>query len=566
MNPLRLEHQRWAPAVLLFALLLPARAAGPGLHQSKHNLALSGGIKSLSVADADMCKFCHTPHGGLPDQPLWNHAFSAATYIPYSSTTLKATVGQPTGDSKLCLSCHDGTVALGMLHRQKQNASARLTSLRMAPGRAVLGTDLSDDHPVSFTYDATLAAGAQLRDPALLNNRVRLDLRGQVQCTSCHDPHNDQNGMFLVQNNYGSALCLSCHDPKLWNVSAHRTSGRTWNGMGKNPWPHTTQTTVAGNGCENCHAPHHAGTRQRLLNFAQPEENCLFCHNGSVALKNVASDLNKPSVHPVLATASLHDEAEDPVNYQKRHSSCVDCHNPHAANGNRAVPPNASGALAGVTGVNATGVLIKSVTRQYELCFRCHAESTARGAAAVLRQWPQTSLRLQFKPANASYHPVVAAGKNGRVPSLLVPWNIASYVYCTDCHNSDQGPGAGGVGPNGPHGSLYAPILERNLVQQDFQAESPAAYALCYKCHSRASILSDASFQWHRKHVVDLQTACSTCHDPHGVATNPRLINFNTLYVKPAAGKGAIKYNASGIKEQACTLSCHGADHPVVKK
>src|SRR6185295_2546550 len=98
------------------------------------------------------------PHGSVGEKALWSHSLSAATYTPYTSTTMKAIVGQPTGESKLCLSCHDGTVALGLMHRQKANAPARLAGVRMTPGRAVLGTDLSDDHPVSFSYDAALAA------------------------------------------------------------------------------------------------------------------------------------------------------------------------------------------------------------------------------------------------------------------------------------------------------------------------------------------------------------------------------------------------------------------------
>jgi hypothetical protein len=271
-------------------------------------------------------------------------------------------------------------------------------------------------------------------------------------------------------------------------------------------------------------------------------------------------------VHPVLTTSSLHDEAEDPVNSRKRHTACVDCHNPHSANATPAIRPNAGGALSGVKGVNVNGALIPSVTREYELCFRCHAESAVKSSSGVLRQWPEPNLRLQFATPNASFHPVEAVGRNGKVPSLLAPWHIASFVYCTDCHNNDQGPSAGGTGPNGPHGSIYAPLLEQNLVRQDFLDESPSAYAMCYKCHSRPSILSDASFPWHRKHVVDAKAACSTCHDPHGVAANPHLINFNTVYVKATPSKGPVKYNAYAPASQACTLTCHGVAHPVSAK
>jgi hypothetical protein len=62
----------------------------------------------------------------------------------------------------------------------------------------------------------------------------------------------------------------------------------------------------------------------------------------------------------------------------------------------------------------------------------------------------------------------------------------------------------------------------------------------------------------HSKHVRDHQTACTTCHDPHGVQTQPHLINFNTLYVTSANGR--ISYTAQG-SGGACTLTCHGSTH-----
>ena len=543
----------------LFVLLvgtLPAWAAAPSLRFTKHNLALSSPGDLKSAQESDMCVFCHTPHETAGEKAMWNHALSAATYIPYSSTTMKAVVGQPTGDSKLCLSCHDGTVALGMVKSRRLRINT-IGPATMPPGPSRLGTDLSDDHPISFTYDSALAAAnPELKDPITLINRVRLDENKQVQCTSCHDPHNDQNGMFLVQDNHNSALCLNCHLPTYWNTSAHRNSGRTWNGTGRNPWPNTGLTTVAANGCENCHVPHAAGTHQRLLRLPEAEDNCLVCHSGTVAAKNLANEFNKPSAHPVLTTSSLHDAAEDPLNTRSRHAACVDCHNPHAANSNPAIRPNATGAIMGVQGISANGTAVKEITREYELCFRCHADGLSQGPAHILRQWPQPNLRLAVQPINASYHPVIAPGKNGHVPSLIAPWNPTSVLYCTDCHNNDQGPNAGGAGPNGPHGSVYPPILERNLVQVDFQMESPSAYALCYKCHSESVLMADTL---HGQHVRDAKTACSTCHDAHGVQNQPNLINFNTLYVKPLNGQ--LTYTSLGINNDSCTLSCHGKDH-----
>jgi predicted CXXCH cytochrome family protein len=524
---------------------------------SKHNLSISGPGTVRAATEGEVCIFCHAPHTKTGQNPLWNHALSTAAYTPYSSSTLKAKVGQPTGASKLCLSCHDGTVALGMVANRAVPIQMRGSGATMPAGSSRIGTDLSGHHPISFIYDHSLVSiNGELRDPMVLQQQVRLDKDGQVQCTSCHDPHRNQFGQFLVKDNTASALCLDCHVPNQWAGSAHAISKATWNGAGMNPWPHTAAATVAANGCENCHAPHAAGNKPRLLNFARAEDNCLVCHNGNVAAKNVLAELNKPSAHPVLTTSSLHDAAEGPMTGTSRHAACVDCHNPHASTTGPATGAGLSGALAQVQGMSAGGALVKAVSKEYELCFRCHADSSSHSASQVARQFPQPNTRLQFSPGNASYHPVLGVAKSTLDSSLVSSWTLSQQMLCTDCHNNDQGPGAKGTGANGPHGSRYAPLLERNLTQVDFQFESPAAYALCYKCHSEYVLMAD---RLHGQHVRDQKTACSTCHDAHGVQNQAHLINFNTLYVQPLNGR--IAYTSLGPGNSSCTLSCHGTDH-----
>jgi predicted CXXCH cytochrome family protein len=456
-----------------------------------------------------------------------------------------------------------------MVSSQAPPIAMQNNATTMPAGHSNLGTDLSDDHPISFVYNnALVAANSELKDPANLISKVRLDHDGQMQCTSCHDPHDNQYGKFLVQDNTASALCLNCHVPNYWQDSDHRNSNKNWSGLGVNPWPHTSAATVSANGCENCHAPHTAGTKPRLLNFADEEQNCFSCHSGNVAAKNIQAEFNKFSSHPIFSTTGVHDPMEDPIN-PPRHVECADCHNPHAAKTTTAVAPNASGALAGVKGVNLGGAVLNTVAREYELCFRCHADSLTRGPARVNRQFVQTNTRLEFGSGNQSYHPVETVGQNPVVPSLVPPYTASSLIYCTDCHNSDQGPNAGGMGPNGPHGSIYVPLLERQFVLTDFQTETPGTYALCYKCHTRNSILADQSFiaanssgqdRGHRFHIQDSQTSCATCHDSHGVATAKHLINFNPDYVTPSSN-GRLEYVSSGPGSGNCSLTCHGKDH-----
>ncbi len=525
--------------------------------QSKHNLSISGPGTVKAVAEGEVCIFCHTPHNSGAEAPLWNRFSSGALYQPYSSSTALAAVGQPNGASKLCLSCHDGTVALGMV-RSRPEQIAFASGRTMPPGTSNLGTDLSDDHPVSFTFDRQLyLQHGELRDPALLTGAVKLDRSGQLQCTSCHDPHDNRYGKFLVAPNRESALCTSCHAPGGWDGTVHRTSPASWNGLPPDPWPRTEETTVSANGCESCHRPHQAQAPQRLLSFPLSEGGCLSCHNGNVAAGNIAADFAKLSVHPVAAT-ELHDPREDLVN-PPRHAECVDCHNPHAAAAGGAQPPSASGALKGVRGVGAAGNPVAEVSQEYELCFRCHADSTARGAPLVSRQVNQTNTRLEFSLSNLSTHAVLGPGANPNVPSLLAPYTASSILSCTDCHNSNSSPAAGGTGPNGPHGSLYRPILVRQFAFADGSTESSANYALCYKCHSRSSILSDASFRLHQKHLSE-RASCSTCHDPHGVQNAPHLINFNTQVVTPSSS-GRLEFVDRGTFSGSCYLTCHGENH-----
>jgi predicted CXXCH cytochrome family protein len=527
---------------------------------TKHNLSASGPGTIKATVEKPVCDFCHPPsHRGLA-KPSWNRELPEIIYTTYQSSSLKAAVGQPNGASRLCLSCHDGTIALGALKSEKQPIPFGGGAVRMPVGRTNLGTDLSDDHPVSFVYDGALASrNGQLEYPAALKRAVKLDKFGYLQCTSCHNPHDDVYGKFLVMENTYSALCTTCHKKKNWSMSTHRSSNATWNGRSPRPWPHTSYTTVSANGCENCHRPHTAGGRERLLNYAVEEENCYPCHNGNVARKNVRKEFDKPYRHPIESSRGVHNPVEDPLR-SPRHVECVDCHNAHVANASPASPPMASGRLAGVVGISSSGATVNPVVYEYELCLRCHGNNPGTKPPVVNRIIFEKNLGQKFKSSNASYHPVEATGKNPDVPSLVAPYTTSSLIYCTDCHNSDSGPGVGGAGPNGPHGSIWSPILERQLITTDYTNESSQAYALCYKCHNRSSILSDQSFNKHRKHILDKRTPCTACHDPHGVSASTHLINFDKTIVFPS-DQGILRFEDRGRFSGACYLKCHNVNH-----
>ncbi len=566
VNRLRLARLEWLYLLLMLLLFPNICAASMSVAVSKHNLSASGPSAIKAISEGEICIFCHAPHRARFIGLLWNRQDSTATYIPYDSTTITSLVGQPTGSSRLCLSCHDGTIALGAV----VSRAAEIDMVqRFLDTSAKVGTDLSDDHPISFVYDSSLSlSNPEYKDPSLLIDEVSLDNNNELQCTSCHDPHDDSFGQFLKVDNTFSALCLHCHQPTGWDTSIHKLSNAPWNGAIPDPWPHTNWITVDNNACENCHRPHHAGGRERLLNKANEEDNCYSCHNGNVAALNIQSEFSKTSSHPVAVTVGIHDPTEDFLSMQ-RHVECVDCHNPHQVNSTTATAPSVNGRLAGVSGVSATGSPVANASYEYEVCFKCHAES-AQGAAPVPRQILEINTRSEFDLSNPSFHPVVGPRQSPEVPSLLPQYNSSSVIYCTDCHNNDNGPGAGSTGPAGPHGSQNPYLLERQYVMIDNTVETPDTYALCYKCHDRTSILSNQSFPEHSRHIkgMMLRTPCSVCHDPHGISSaqgtvlnNSHLINFDLSVVLQETGSGLIKFEDSGTFTGSCTLNCHGRNH-----
>jgi hypothetical protein len=199
--------------------------AGQGIANTSHDPRIYG-----FGTETQICVMCHAPHNASSDGPLWNHAMSAvASYKLYSSPSTLATIGQPGPTSKLCLSCHDGTVAV--LAYGGNPGGMTLLQTNGAASMAVIGQDLSNDHPIGFVYDAALVA----KDPTKLKPTstsvtigasstksgtiatLLLDGGLKMECSSCHDVHNKftvatLSGRGLVKvSTGGSTLCVTCH-------------------------------------------------------------------------------------------------------------------------------------------------------------------------------------------------------------------------------------------------------------------------------------------------------------------------------------------------------------------
>lgn len=232
------------------------KAESVGVVGSKHDFSILGG-SNFQFETVQACIFCHTPHGAnintknkdtvgadLNGLLLWNRNSPGQSFNVYRSSTLDyagtITSPQPGPRSLLCMSCHDGIGAINVLlnggelaawggtdQNQIGDFTGPLASLNIGGATntgANLATDwgdggdnLTDDHPVGFVFDSALATSdGNLHTPISsqfvdAGKVIRL-FEGRLECSSCHNPHDNSNTKFLVMSNDSSALCLTCHD------------------------------------------------------------------------------------------------------------------------------------------------------------------------------------------------------------------------------------------------------------------------------------------------------------------------------------------------------------------
>jgi hypothetical protein len=285
---------RWgaASAAVFAALLLGlCGSASAGINDTKHNLGSGTGPAGRNqVTDtAEVCVFCHTPHGGSTTAPvpLWNKRLGAngapaggGTYTTYASLqtpSLDGAVAAVGGISLACLSCHDGTQAMDNIINAPGSGGYDATgggndgrnytwsgttvnaAGRLSSGIALIGTDLSNDHPIGIQYcggglsgngnvvsgtckdgdfrspstgvingnqifwvdTGNTGGGTKERTDLPLYTRTTGNLGPLVEWASCHDPHVSAgqagpNGLvagetFLRVSNASSAVCTTCH-------------------------------------------------------------------------------------------------------------------------------------------------------------------------------------------------------------------------------------------------------------------------------------------------------------------------------------------------------------------
>jgi hypothetical protein len=238
-------------------------APGTGVYFSVHDLSAGpdGTGPSLSVSgfvpdpQQRLCVYCHTPHhaifpggagaNGANYLPLWSHQVSNQNYTPYTSTNF-LTHGWVTmspdplvGDSRLCMSCHDGITAVDNYYGETNSHVMTALSLPPFPGQPVISRVGTTNHPIGFimtdvipsypgashtdtnilplTDFSTYNTGTAYASPPIIS---RLFQRERMTCSSCHEVHNSLNKVsyqagtgnyLLLGSQIGPALCQSCH-------------------------------------------------------------------------------------------------------------------------------------------------------------------------------------------------------------------------------------------------------------------------------------------------------------------------------------------------------------------
>lgn len=416
------------------------------------------------------CQYCHAPHSAQGDiKPLWSQKLSAVTnYTLYSDPSMVNVVQEPMlgSASNLCLSCHDGTVAPG---QTSPYGTVKMSGSMNS--QDVFGTNLQSMHPFNFKLPLqsapnllpSLTSGGVTGNPA-----VKL-INGNVQCTTCHEPHVESidpvAGDFLVMNNASSALCLACHvstpgatvnavghsfrsqsgiigslgqTPKGkfntftgWYKSAHeQASYRVSKKANLGPYGNTRQ-----NGCLSCHAPHKAPGTASLLTgpvlngpvlpvagMDSTTANCISCHAGgstiSPVIPNVFAEFEKTTGHPFPKGRNVHSAKETEVLNNNRHATCVDCHDPHATTTTPTFAiPKIRGSQYGAVGISASdgATVISPAQEQFETCLRCHGTSAGKQILPEFGYLPTRAVSAgdplnlipQFSGMSRSSHPVM---------------------------------------------------------------------------------------------------------------------------------------------------------------
>lgn len=379
--------------------------------------------------------------------------------------------------------------------------------------------------------------------------------------------------------------------------------------------------TLTTSTCATCHRTHTAAGSNLLTKATPQSALCFSCHDGTGAQSNVQSVYTDPSVPannpatssfyshlPSATSVHVGGQEDEFAGVLNRHAECGDCHNPHTLDSGLSAPTSsgwtASGALTGSIGVSASPAYASKnpISLESELCFKCHSASTTLLSYSK-ESYKKTDKIAEFDPANASYHPVEAAGKgvssqltNSLAGGSRWQFTTASTIRCVNCHGDPRPATPAANARLGTHTSPYRGMLIANYrdrtLKSSGEAYSASDFALCFLCHSSApfgttseSSRTDTRFELHGMHlgniggsgsVTDIDTAgagpgdaiCAECHYRiHGTKLAPWPANRSYVggvnfapNVQPVTGQAAPLWSPT-TNGGNCTLRCHGQNH-----
>ncbi len=566
----------------LLGTLAPARLADAqrvsDVRGTRHNLSADGSFAThadpANGGTREVCVFCHTPHaatqadqGGQPLRaPLWNRRVPAgSTYTPYTSNTLDAASiaeglsSQPGGSSKLCLSCHDGMLAIGNVNVLGGRANVSVPMLGTGPGGTMppgegtasgftrnLGTDLRNDHPISVTFTSQLAArdgelrpvDAQQRWPAGTGTVVGVRApgyrplvplestgssgAGQVQCASCHDPHLREldaakgNAKFLRGQRFQEAapsasysavddiLCLACHDKNLgsgvWAQSAHAR-------------PDVANET---------YKPEAARLREFPDGLPVWKAACLNCHDthtvpGARRLTREGTDGGQPGANPLAARQGGNPALEN---------TCYACHTSAARS-----------ALAST-------LQVPDIETPFGMAVRMPITTAEQGGAGEEVHDPSSNFADPGIDCSTATN---RCGADGLEPKATL---ARRHAECTDCHNPHRVtrnrlfnadatvPDAAGTHRHDEttgytHSNLASGVLRGSWGVEPVYGSSsfhalPGSYTV-----KRGDPGANGSTAVTQPYVTREYQVCLKCHSDHGYADN----NAYPTGTRPALGR-----------------------------
>ena len=602
----------------------------PDVSNTKHNFSATatptlptGTTRTVkATSQSEVCIFCHTPHyagvDGATDSllPLWNHEATVAPYTPYNATvsnTLSGTPGVPGTSSKMCLSCHDGTVAVGSVLAVGNSVNITAgtpgagvtgitpttitmdgTNAGMIPDgsgattgfTSNLGTDLTNDHPIAFDYNAALAtADGEIVDPGdvsvtgIIGTRVGRKAAGlgatssrfaapleagKMECVTCHDPHirgtgtdEDRNIKFLRLNRFQQAQpvdntftiasdigCMSCHRKEGWAQSSHAHTSATaqYESTSANLRDFPANLQVWEASCMNCHDTHTVVGAKMLLRegnsdtnipkvsgVSAQQETCFQCH-GSAAKSVLQTPL--PDLENLMSSGS---------------------HNVLATEIHTIQP--AATLIDGADTVNQDGdhvetqVLVDNGSRHVE-CGDCHHphrttrskvfDSTHIDVTTVVGQASPNWAGVDFTGQGTHVHEANTLHTNIASGSLRGTWGVEPSTWAGAAWNND--------------------VATWQILQDD-PSEAAATnivtkeYQVCLKCHSGFANLGTATSQ-----SMEFQAPVIDKGEPGGNHRSWHPVMDDTGRTAASANTFEAPFDV-GVGSQTMYCSdCHGSD------